>query len=84
MKTKQYTHNPALEAVGWVGTALILVGYGAFSTGFIADVGVYHTFNFIGSFGVGILSFYRRVWQPFIINIAFASFAIIALFRLSL
>lgn len=82
---KHIAKTPAwVELIGWAGTALILIGYGIFSTGLIADIGLYHTFNLIGSIGVAILSYYRRVWQPAIINTAFALFAAIALLRISL
>lgn len=60
---------------------MVLAGYGLFTTGIIPDVMVYHALNLFGSLGVGAISYYRKVWQPFIINATFAVFACVALAR---
>jgi hypothetical protein len=70
-----------LELLGWIGTALILIGYGLYSLGIVPDIIVYHILNCIGSIGVMLISGYRRVWQPFTINAVMGTFALIAILR---
>lgn len=70
-----------LEILGWLGTALVLIGYGLYSTGLIPDIYMYHVMNLIGSVFVATISGYRRVWQPFTINTVMAIFALTAIIR---
>ena len=72
-------YDKLLDILGWVGTALILIGYGLFTTGIVPNVIVYHFLNLIGSVGVAAISYRRKVWQPVVINITFAIFAIVAI-----
>ena len=74
-------YDKTLDILGWVGTALILLGYGLYSTGVVPDVIVYHWLNLIGSIGVAAISYRRKVWQPVVINVTFAVFALIAIIR---
>lgn len=77
-------YDKLLDILGWVGTALILIGYGLFTTNIVPDVIVYHILNLIGSIGVAAISYHRKVWQPVVINVTFAIFALIAIVRISL
>lgn len=70
-----------LDTIGWIGTAFILIGYGLYTTGIVPDVIVYHACNFVGSTGVAMVVWKRKVWQPVVINVTFAIFALIALIR---
>lgn len=70
-----------LDILGWVGTALVLGGYGLYTFGIVPDIMVYHYLNFIGSLGVIAISLYRRAWQPAVINICMAFFALVAIIR---
>ena len=74
-------HARLLDTIGWIGTVLILGGYGLYSLGVISDVMVFHYCNLAGSLGVATISAYRRVWQPFVINICMGLFATIAIIR---
>lgn len=74
-------YDKLLDILGWVGTALILAGYGLFTTGIVPDVIVYHCLNLLGSVGVAAISYRRKVWQPVVINVTFAVFALIAILR---
>jgi hypothetical protein len=74
-------YDKLLDILGWVGTAFILTGYGLYSTGIVPDVIVYHILNFIGSIGVATISYHRKVWQPVVINVTFALFALVAILR---
>ena len=80
---KSKTLSP-LEIIAWIGTALILLGYGLFSFGLLPSAIPYHILNLLGSIAVAAISYRRHVWQPFIINACFALFAAIALIRLAL
>jgi hypothetical protein len=40
-----------LNIIGWIGTAMVLAGYGLYTFGIIPDVMVYHYLNLIGSVG---------------------------------
>lgn len=77
-------YDKVLDILGWIGTALILTGYGLYSTGIVPDVIVYHYLNLLGSVGVAAISYRRKVWQPVVINVTFAVFALIAIVRYSL
>ena len=74
-------YDKLLDILGWIGTALILIGYGLFTTGIVPDVIVYHCLNLLGSIGVAAISYSRKVWQPVVINVTFAIFALIAIAR---
>lgn len=70
-----------IDIAGWIGAALIIIGYGLYATGIIPDIIIYHLLNLFGSIGVAAISYYRKVWQPAIINTCFAVFATIAVIR---
>ena len=70
-----------INAAAWVGTAMILTGYGLFSTGLVPEPLPYHVLNLFGSVAVGYISYRRKVWQPAVINTVFAILAAIAIIR---
>lgn len=70
-----------LNIIGWIGTAMVLAGYGLYTFGIIPDVMVYHYLNLIGSVGVIAISSYRHAWQPVVINSFMALFALVAIIR---
>ncbi len=71
----------ALEIIAWIGTVLILAGYGLFSLGVFSNALPYHILNLLGSVAVAAISYRRKVWQPFVINACFALFAAVAIVR---
>ncbi len=71
----------ALSALCVISVAGALLGYGLYATGIIPDIIIYHLLNLFGSIGVAAISYYRKVWQPAIINTCFAVFATIAVIR---
>lgn len=72
------------EIIGWIGTVLVLASYILLSTGVIEASLPYHAMVGIGSIGVALISYKKRVWQPFIINAVFFTFALIAVLRIIL
>lgn len=73
-----------LETIAWIGTGLILLGYGLFSIGAFPDPTPYHIMNLFGSIAVALIAHRRRDWQPFVINACFAIFALVAIGRIML
>lgn len=78
MSKKQNSIQP-VEAAAWVGTAFIIIGYGLFSLGLLPGALPYHIMNFLGSSAVAIISYRRKVWQPFVVNACFTIFAALAI-----
>lgn len=78
---KKTTVPKPLNAIAWLGTAFIIVSYGLLSLGLLPNVLLYHILNLIGSAAVAAISYKRRVWQPFTVNVCFAIFATIAIIR---
>lgn len=74
-------HARIFDSIGWVGTALIIGGYGIFATGIVPEATLYHILNCIGSLCMVVLTYYRRIWQAVVINSSFALFALIAIGR---
>ena len=72
------------ETIGWIGTVLVLASYALLSTGIVEANLLYHAMVGSGSIGVALISYKKRVWQPFIINVVFFSFALIAVLRILL
>lgn len=72
------------ELVGWIGTALVLIGYALLATGVIASDICYYIPMLIGSLGVAYISYIKRAWQPCVLNAIFALFSAIALIRILL
>ena len=74
-----------LEISGWIGVALVLLGYGLVSTGVISgNAATYHVFMLFGSLFVALISLKQRSYQPAALNICFFILAAIALIRLQL
>lgn len=80
-KKNQTTAPPLVEIAAWIGTGLILSGYGLFSLGLLPAVEIYHAMNLVGSITVATIAFHRRVWQLFVLNCAFAAFASFAILK---
>ena len=76
--------NKSLEIIGWIGTLLILVSYSLLAMGVIGNVPLYHWLVLAGSIGVAAISYRKKAWQPFVLNVIFAVLACIALIRFSL
>jgi len=72
------------ELVGWIGTALVLLGYALLATGVIASDIRYYIPMLIGSLGVAYISYIKRAWQPCVLNAIFALFSAVALIRILL
>lgn len=64
---------------GWYGTAAILSAYALSSHGHLEKGTLYQLLNLTGALGVGLVCWYRRTWQPFWLEAAWALVAVSAL-----
>jgi len=69
-----------IEGLGWYGVIVVLLAYAAVSTSLLSAQSFwYQFFNFTGSAGVAIQTYYRRDMQPFWLNLIWALIALVAL-----
>ncbi len=73
-----------VEALGWYGTGAIVGAYAGLSFGWLPEGALYHGLNLTGALGVGLVCWKRRTWQPFWLEVVWASVAAIALVRLAM
>lgn len=70
------------DILGWYGTLAIVSAYALLSNDVIEEGRIYHLLNLTGALGVGLVCWMRRTWQPFWLEVVWATIAIIALLRL--
>lgn len=71
------------EVFGWVGAALLLIGYMLVSFSVIPGNGIlYQLINLVGSLGILAIALYKRDWQPGILNLVWAAIAFVAVVRI--
>lgn len=70
------------NVLGWYGTLAIVSAYALLSNGVIEEGRIYHLLNLTGALGVGLVCWLRRTWQPFWLEVVWATIAITALLRL--
>ncbi len=70
------------EIFGWYGTCTIVGAY-VLVTLYPGlnkqEILVYQILNLTGSFGIASISFLKKVWQPFALNVLWASIAVFGL-----
>lgn len=72
--------NTFVEVLGWYGTLAIMLAYFANSFGFIdAQTIAYQALNATGAFGIVLVSYVKRAYQPMILNIMWFMIGIVAL-----
>ena len=75
----QVRQNRYIEAVGWLGTGLIILAFALISYDFIdAQSYIYLGMNLVGAMGVVAVSLWKRVYQTVILNIFWIGIAAIA------
>lgn len=71
-----------IEAVGWIGTALIVGAFAAISY-HLVDAGLpYQIANAVGSTALGIQLYTKRAWPPFSLQIIWTAIAVAAIVRM--
>ena len=85
MKQKHIKHlpkNKLAETFGWIGSILLLTGYGLLSFGVIdGDSALYHGMFMIGSIGLAVITYRHRAFQSFMVNIFFGLLALVGFIR---
>ena len=72
--------NTLFVILCWYGTLAIMLAYFANSFGFIgAQSIVYQALNATGAFGIVLVSYMKRAYQPMMLNIMWFMIGIVAL-----
>ena len=77
--------KPKFQIIGWIGMVLIMVAYFLISFDIVTVHNIwFQLLNIVGSFGLVLVAFGRRGWQPMVLNIIWILIAIIAMIRIAL
>ncbi len=77
--------NIGIEIFGWYGAAAIIVAYGLSSFLILSPDSFWYQFlNLTGALGIVAVSFYKKTYQPGVLNSVWAIIALIALVKTSL
>ena len=72
------------ELIGWYGTIALIGAFGLVSFGVVnADGLAYQLLNLSGAAGIVYHSFYKRDYQPGVLNIIWAAIALLALWQIA-
>lgn len=72
-----------IEFFGWYGTAVIVLAYALVSFSYIEPTDLLYQFlNATGALGILTVSFYKRAYQPGVLNTIWAAIALIAIARM--
>lgn len=71
------------DAIGWIGTVLTLAAYFSISFGILHSRDLsYQILNLAGALGLGTICYFRRTYQPFVVNIIWGIIAILAILNI--
>jgi len=72
-----------IELFGWYGTVAIVLAYAMVSFSLLqpTDI-VYQVLNGTGALGIVLISFYKRAYQPGVLNIIWTLIAIVAIAKI--
>lgn len=76
---QEHTIPRFVQLFGWYGTIAILSAYGLSNEGLLERGTLYQLLNLTGGLGVAVLCWYRRTWQAFWLEAAWAGIALRAL-----
>ena len=72
-----------IEMFGWIGMLFILIAYAGVSFSLFDSGSVlFQSMNLVGALGVGMVSFYKKAYQPAMLNVVWGIIAISALLRI--
>ncbi len=79
------SRHSLVEGLGWLGSFLVILAYALSSLGYLeTETWVYQLMNLVGALGVGLITFLRKAYQGFVLNLVWAIVAVIGLIRLTL
>lgn len=74
-----------VEIYGWYGAAAIVVAYALVSFDMVSPTSLlFQLLNASGAIGIVLVSFYKRAYQPGVLNAVWAFIALVALLRMAL
>jgi hypothetical protein len=77
-----FSMKTLFEILGWYGTVAILAAYALVSFSIISPDNVwYQILNGTGAVGIVVVSYYKRAYQPAVLNLVWAGIALVALIR---
>jgi hypothetical protein len=69
--------NPVIEILGWIGMILILLSYALISFEIVAPRSfAYQAMAGLGSLGLVISSYYKKDYQPLVLNLIWVIIAL--------
>ena len=72
-----------IEIFGWYGTVAIVSAYFLVSFSFLSSTNIwYQILNGTGALGIVGISFYKKTYQPGVLNIIWAIIALIAIIKI--
>lgn len=75
--------NSLIEFFGWYGTFAIVLAYALVSFSLMSAHAIwFQLLNITGAVGVGCVSFYKKAYQPGVLNIIWGLIALIAIINI--
>ncbi|MGYP001571474776 len=72
-----------IEIYGWYGALAIIAAYALVSFSLIQPTSLtYQTLNVTGALGIALVSFYKKAYQPGILNMVWAIIAVVAITKM--
>lgn len=72
-----------IELFGWYGMIAIVLGYALVSFSFLQPTDIiYQLLNGTGALGIVTVSFYKKAYQPAVLNIIWTLIALIAIINI--
>lgn len=82
MMANMKLNKKTVGIIGWVGTVLLMLGYGVNTLGFIDSTGpLYAAINAIAGLCLGIRVFADRNWSNLVLEIFWIGIALISIIR---
>ena len=73
----------AIEIFGWYGAMVILLAYALVSFSYIEPTNIwYQILNGTGALGIVAVSFYKKAYQPGVLNALWAVIALLAIVQI--
>ncbi len=72
-----------IELFGWYGMVAIVTAYALISFAVLQPTDMtYQLLNISGALGLGLVSFYKRAYQPAVLNIIWITIAMVAILQI--
>lgn len=75
--------KPLIEIFGWYGMSAIILAYALISFGVLQPTSLsFQLLNATGALGIVVISFYKKAYQPCVLNIIWTVIALGAMARI--